>query len=162
MDLAGRIADLIRPSLEGMGYLLVRVQVIGRQRPRLQVMAERADDVGMTVDDCAVLSRAVSAILDVDDPIADAYTLEISSPGIDRPLVRLADYERFAGFDARVELGRTIEGRRRFRGRLNGIDGTMVLMTVDDQAVTIPFEDIVRAKLLLTDDLLASAAAGQR
>jgi ribosome maturation factor RimP len=160
MDLAGRVADLIQPSLEAMGYDLVRVQVIGRQRPRLQIMAERHDDVGMTVDDCATLSRAVSAILDVEDPIAGAYTLEVSSPGIDRPLVRLADFERFAGLDARVELGRLIDGRRRFQGRLAGTDGSTVRLAVDGATIGIPFADIVRAKLVLTDELLAAAGAG--
>ena len=160
MDLARRVADLIQPSLEAMGYDLVRVQVIGRQRPRLQIMAERHDDVGMTVDDCAELSRAVSAILDVEDPIAGAYTLEVSSPGIDRPLVRLSDFDRFAGFEARVELGRLIDGRRRFQGRLVGTDGTTVRLAVDNGEVGVPFADIVRAKLVLTDELLAAAGAG--
>lgn len=159
MDVAGRIADLIRPSIGAMGYSLVRVQVIGRSRPRLQVMAERTDDEPMTVDDCASLSRAISAILDVEDPIVGAYTLEVSSPGIDRPLVRLADFDRFSGHEARVDLGRPIDGRRRFRGRLLGTDGDRVCMAMESGAVAFPFADVVRAKLVLTDKLLAAAAA---
>lgn len=156
MDLAGRVADLIRPTVDGMGYALVRVQVLGQQRVRLQVMAERADGRPMHVEDCALLSRAISALLDVEDPISAAYTLEVSSPGIDRPLVRLADFERFAGFEARVELRQAIAGRRRFQGRLLGVDGNTVRIAASGGTATLPFADIVRAKLLLTDDLLAS------
>lgn len=157
-DVAGRIAALVCPTIEAMGYGLVRVQVQGRQRMRLQIMAERNDDAAMTVDDCAALSRAVSAVLDVDDPIASAYTLEISSPGIDRPLVRLADYDRFAGFEARIELARMIEGRRRFQGRLIGTAGEDVRIDVAGVEVGLPFADIQRAKLVLTDELLAAHA----
>src|SRR5712675_2493030 len=103
-----------------MGYRLVRVAVLGAGRATLQIMAERRDDASMTVDDCADISRSVSALLDVADPIAGAYTLEVSSPGIDRPLVRPEDYERFTGFEARIELARPVDGRKRFRGRLLG------------------------------------------
>ena len=106
MVLADRIAEMVRPTIEAQGYSLVRVQVLGQQRPRLQVMAERADGRPMMVDDCAALSRSISAVLDVEDPIATTYTLEVSSPGIDRPLVKLADYDRFAGVEARLELVR--------------------------------------------------------
>ena len=103
MDATDRIQQIIAPSVEAMGYEIVRVQVSGTQRPTLQVMAERKDDAAMTVEDCADISRAVSALLDVEDPISCAYTLEISSPGIDRPLTRPKDFERFAGFEARIE-----------------------------------------------------------
>jgi len=157
-DVAGRIAALVCPTIEAMGYGLVRVQVQGRQRMRLQIMAERNDDAAMTVDDCAALSRAISAVLDVDDPIASAYTLEISSPGIDRPLVRLTDYDRFAGFEARIELARMIDGRRRFQGRLIGTAGEDVRIDVAGVEVGLPFADIQRAKLVLTDELLAAHA----
>ncbi|HRW61533.1 MAG TPA: ribosome maturation factor RimP, partial [Defluviicoccus sp.] len=126
MDLAGRVADLIRPTVEGMGYSLVRVQVLGQQRVRLQVMAERADGEPMQIDDCADVSRAISAVLDVEDPVSASYTLEVSSPGIDRPLVRLADYERFAGFEARIELRQMLAGRRKYQGRLLGVNGDAV------------------------------------
>jgi len=158
LDLAHRIETLIQPTVEAMGFDLVRVQIGGRQRVRLQVMAERIDRRSMTVDDCAGLSRALSALLDVEDPIRGTYTLEVSSPGIDRPLVRLADFDRFAGFEARVELGRPIEGRRRFRGRLLGTVGDTVRIRVDDGTdVDLPHADIQRAKLVLTDDLLAAS-----
>lgn len=158
MDVTSRIAALVSPTIEAMGYGLVRVQVLGRTRMRVQIMAERNDDVAMTVDDCADLSRAISAVLDVDDPISAAYTLEVSSPGIDRPLVRLADYDRFAGFEARVELARMIDGRRRVQGRLLGSAGDDIRIAVDGAEMQLPFADIQRAKLVLTDDLLAAHA----
>ena len=156
MDLAGRIADLIRPTVEGMGYSLVRVQVLGQQRVRLQVMAERADGEPMQIDDCADVSRAISAVLDVEDPVSASYTLEVSSPGIDRPLVRLADFERFAGFEARIELRQALAGRRRYQGRLLGVSGDTVRLAAGGGTVELPFTGIARAKLVLTDDLLAS------
>lgn len=155
-DVASRIAALVCPTIEAMGYGLVRVQVLGRMRLRVQIMAERTDGVGMTVDDCADLSRAISAVLDVEDPIVGAYTLEVSSPGIDRPLVCLADYDRFAGFEARLELARLIDGRRRLQGRLVGSAGEDVRLRIGDEEVRLPFADIQRAKLVLTDDLLAA------
>src|ERR1700691_3688074 len=109
-----------------MGYRLVRVMLSGRQRPTLQLMAERRDDAPMSVEDCAEISRSVSALLDVADPIASAYTLEVSSPGIDRPLVRAEDYDRFAGFEAQVELAQPQDGKKRFRGRVLGRAGDEV------------------------------------
>jgi ribosome maturation factor RimP len=158
MEMADRIEALVRPTIEGLGYLLVRVQVSGRQRLRVQIMAERADDRPMMVDDCVHLSRALSAVLDVEDPIHAAYTLEISSPGIDRPLVQLADFDRFIGREAQVELVRPIEGRRRFRGRLTGTRGDRVLLALDDTdaELEVAHADIQRAKLVLTDELLAA------
>src|SRR5271165_6751877 len=124
------IAQMIEPSVQAMGYRLVRVVVTSGRRATLQVMAERLDELPMTVDDCARISHSVSALLDVADPIAGAYTLEISSPGIDRPLVRAEDYERFRGCEAKIELAEPIAGRRRFRGRLLGIaDGDIRLVT---------------------------------
>lgn len=158
MVLAERIAEMVRPTIEALGYSLVRVQILGQHRPRLQVMAERSDGQPMMVDDCATLSRSISAVLDVEDPIATTYTLEVSSPGIDRPLVKLADYDRFAGFEARVELARPIEGRRRFRGRLLGTAGEQVRLLVDGADVEVHYADIQRGKLLLTDELLAAHA----
>ena len=155
MDLAGRVEALIGPTVEAMGFLLVRVQILGRNRPRLQIMAERMDGESMLVDDCAAISRAVSAVLDVEDPIAGAYTLEVSSPGIDRPLVRLADFDRFAGFVAKVEMDLAVDGRRRFQGRLLGTEGDAVRLRMEDSEVVLPYADIRRAKLVLTEDLLA-------
>jgi ribosome maturation factor RimP len=113
----------------------------------------------MTVDDCADISRSVSALLDVADPIASAYTLEVSSPGIDRPLVRPEDYDRFAGFEARIEVSRPISGRKRFRGRLLGRSGDTVRLIAEAGEVEVPLSAIARAKLVLTDDLLALAQA---
>ncbi len=144
-----------------MGYDLVRLKLSGaKNRPTLQVMAERDDGSEMTVDDCADLSRAVSALLDVEDPIPDAYELEVSSPGIDRPLVRLADFDRFAGHVAKVELARPFEGRKRYRGRLLGNEGEVVRLALEDDAETVaelPFADVTEAKLVLTDELIRAA-----
>ncbi len=167
------------PAIEAMGFDLVRVQLSGGERPVLQIMIERADRVAMTVDDCAEVSRTVSALLDVEDPIGGAYTLEVSSPGIDRPLVRLADFVRFAGFEAKVETRMPVEGRRRFRGRILGAGDGMVRLALDPEpapatkpkaprraaapapvaasAVAVPFEAIVKARLVLTDDLIAAS-----
>ena len=142
-----------------MGYEVVRVQLSGGRRPVLQVMAERTDGAPMTVDDCADISRTVSALLDVEDPIAGAYHLEVSSPGIDRPLTRLKDFERFAGHEARIETRALIDGRRRFKGVLRGVAGEVVRMETEDGAVTeLPFAGILRAKLVLTDALIAAGA----
>jgi ribosome maturation factor RimP len=152
-----RVAALISGPLEALGYELVRVQLSGGDRPVLQIMAERADGVGMTVDDCADISRSVSALLDAEDPIAGAYTLEVSSPGIDRPLTRPRDFERFAGFDARIETQQPIAGRRRFKGRLLGLEDGVVSLVVDEDTVHLPIEAIAKARLVLTDELIAAA-----
>ncbi|MBW7852317.1 MAG: ribosome maturation factor RimP [Rhodospirillales bacterium] len=162
MDRQDRIERLVVPSLEAMGYELVRIQMQGRQRPTLQVMAERRDRRPMTVEDCADISRALSAILDVEDPIQGAYVLEVSSPGIDRPLVRPDDYARFAGFEARVETGQPVDGRKRFRGQLLGLDPAgNVRLAVETGEVSVPFAHIQRAKLVLTDALIAATTKGQ-
>lgn len=156
MEKAAQIERMIAPSLAAMGYDIVRVLLTGGQRPTLQVMAERADGQDMSVDDCAEISRAVSALLDVEDPIAGAYTLEVSSPGIDRPLTRPADFQRFAGFEARVETRQPVEGRKRFRGRLLGLEGDSVRIATPEGEATLPVDDILRAKLVLTDELIAA------
>lgn len=155
----GKIEAIIAPSLGAMGYRVVRVAITGGRRATLQIMAERANDAAMTVEDCADISRTVSALLDVADPIDGAYLLEVSSPGIDRPLVKREDFARFAGHEARVELNAPVDGRKRFRGRLEGIEGDQVRLVVDDTPVAVPFPAITRAKLVLTDELLAAAAA---
>ena len=157
MSALEQIERLIEPTLTDMGYDLVRVLMQGKERRTLQIMAERQDEAGMTVDDCADISRAVSAILDVEDPISGAYTLEVSSPGLDRPLVRQRDFERFAGYETKVEMKMAIDGQRRFSGRLLGIEDEVVRMEVDGETVDLPFADILKAKLLLTDELLAEA-----
>jgi len=156
VTLEQRIAEIIEPSIEAMGFELVRVLLSGQTRRTLQIMAERLDGTGMNVDHCAEISRTVSALLDVEDPIDGAYTLEVSSPGIDRPLVKLADFERFAGFDARVEMQAAIDGRRRYSGRLQGVAGDQVLIEVDAGQVSLPYGEILKSKLLLTDELIAA------
>lgn len=152
--LAQRVAEYVQPTIEDLGFAMVRVEFLGLKNPRVQIMVERVDQQGMTVDDCALVSRAVSALLDVEDVIPGAYTLEVSSPGIDRPLVSLADYQRFAGFEAKVELSRPLEGRRRFRGLLKGASGDAVSLETPEGTVALPFADIHRAKLILTDELI--------
>jgi ribosome maturation factor RimP len=153
---------MLQPSIEAMGYDIVQVRLIDNYgRQTLQVMAERFDHEEMTVDDCAQISRAASALLDVEDPIRDAYDLEISSPGVDRPLTRFEDFERFSGFDAKVEMKRLIAGQRRFRGRLLGTRGPRILIAAatpqgGEQSVELPFDEIDRAKLVMSDDLLAA------
>jgi ribosome maturation factor RimP len=159
---AARIEGLIAPTIEAMGYDLVRVTVGGgRQSARLQVMAERKDRVPMTVDDCAEISRTISAVLDVEDPIESAYTLEVSSPGIDRPLTKPTDFERFKGYEARVETGRPIEGRKKFKGRLKGVDGSHVRIDCDGSEVRVPLGEVQKAKLVINEEMLAAAAAGR-
>jgi ribosome maturation factor RimP len=153
-----QVAELIEPTLSDMGFELVRVLLHGSQRPTLQVMAERADRVPMTVEHCAEVSRAVSAILDVADPIAGAYRLEVTSPGLDRPLTRRADFERFRGFEARIETELPIEGRRRFRGRLLGVVEDQLRLQLADGEQAIPYAGIRKAKLIVTDEMLAAAA----
>lgn len=150
------LATLFTPILADMGYELWRVQVSGANNPTLQVMAERRDGVGMTVDDCAAISNALSELLETEDPFDDTYQLEVSSPGIDRPLVRPADYERFAGFDARIDTRELVEGRKRFKGRLHGLDGNNVIVEQDGKQVSVPFDAIHKAKLVLTDELIAA------
>ena len=150
------IEALIVPSLEAMGYRIVRTVFTGGRGATLQVMAERADDTAMSVDDCSLVSQTVSALLDVADPIAESYQLEVSSPGIDRPLFRPEDYERFAGFEAKLELHQPLDGRRRFRGRLLGLDGDAVKVNLGAEIVRLPFAGIARAKLVLTNELTAA------
>ncbi len=156
MSLARRVEQLIAPAVADLGFRVVQVLLMGKQRPRLQVMVERTDDVPVNVDDCATVSRAISAVLDVDDPIDGAYTLEVSSPGIDRPLTRGEDFDRFAGQVAKLEVATPIDGRRRFQGRLAGRDGDDVRIEVEGTMMNLPLADVVRAKLVLTDELLAA------
>ncbi len=150
------IARLVTPTLDAMGYDVVRVKILHGGRSTLQIMAERSDGAGTTVDDCAAISRAVSAVLDVEDPMPGAYELEISTPGIDRPLVRLGDFERFAGYQAKIQTRRPIEGRRRFSGRLLGVSEGGVRIALGDEEAEIPLDNIDAAKLVLTDDLIAA------
>ena len=128
------------------------------QRKTMQIMVERRDRAGMTVDDCADISREVSVILDVESPLEDVYDLEVSSPGIDRPLVRPVDFERYAGFDAKIEMEAAIDGRKKFKGQLLGIEQGLVKIRFDEETHELPVSDIRRAKLLLTEELLKAAS----
>ena len=150
------IARMIEPSLEATGYRLVRVLVTGGRRTTLQIMVERLDNSPITHDDCVQISHSVSALLDVADPIAGAYTLEVSSPGIDRPLVRAEDFDRFSGFEARIELVMPLDGRRRFRGRLIGTAEGAVRLLTDAGEQRLPLDAVARAKLIRTDDPIAN------
>ena len=157
MKIIDRIEKIIEPTVKNLGFDIVRVLLSGDHNPRLQIMAEPLDGRAMNVDDCAAISRAVSALLDVEDPVSSSYTLEVSSPGLDRPLVRLQHFERFAGYEARIETAMAIDGRKRFRGRLGGIEGDNVLLQVDKNEWVFPFPDIQKAKLIVTDEILAEA-----
>jgi ribosome maturation factor RimP len=157
-----RIAQAIEPPLAAMGYRLVRVVLTSGRRATLQVMAERLDDEPMTVEDCAQISHSLSALLDVADPIPGAYMLEISSPGIDRPLVRAEDYDRFCGSQAKIELARPLNGRKRFRGRLLGTSGGNVRLATEIGETELPLDAVVRAKLVLTDDLITATRRARK
>jgi len=152
-----RLAEIITPAIEDLGFELVRVRLMSGKSTTLQVMADRPDG-GIEVDECAEISNAVSAVLDVEDPILDAYALEVSSPGIDRPLTRLKDFEAFEGYEAKLETTELIDGRRRFKGVLAGVEGDEVLINIDQdgEPVTIGlnFDWLSDAKLVLTDELI--------
>ena len=152
-----RLAEIITPVIEDMGYELVRIRLMSGKTATLQIMADKADG-GIEVDDCAEISNAVSAILDVEDPIIDAYTLEVSSPGIDRPLTRLKDFEAFEGYEAKLETAELIDGRKRFKGELAGVEGEEVLINIEDQGeqvtIGLQFDWLSEAKLVLTDQLI--------
>ena len=152
------IEDMIAPSLAALGYDTVQVRLLSGQPPILQILAEPVSGAAMTVDDCTRISRQVSAVLDVEDPIPGAYMLEVSSPGVDRPLVKAADFERFKGLEAKIEMREALDGRRRFRGRLEGLDGGAALIRVGDALAgtvyRVPVDGIGSAKLVLNDELL--------
>ena len=155
------LLELLDPVAEATGYAIVRLRLMGgAETRRLQIMAERQSDGDMVVEDCARLSRAISEIMDAADPISGEYTLEVSSPGVDRPLTRLADFATFEGHEAKIELDRLAEGRKRFRGDLAGIEGDQVALDLEgeDETVLVPFAWIVEAKLVLTDALMKRGA----
>lgn len=156
-----KLLEMLDPVAEAVGYDIVRLRLMGgAERRKLQVMAERPSDHDMNVEDCARLSRAISEILDAADPIAGEYLLEVSSPGIDRPLTRLSDFEAFEGFEAKLELDRLAEGRKRFRGVLVGVEGDQVAIDLEGEAETalVPFAWIIEAKLVLNDELMKKGA----
>ncbi len=152
-----RMAEIITPVIEDLGYELVRVRLMSGKTTTLQIMADSPEG-GIEVDACAEISNAVSASLDVEDPILDAYTLEVSSPGIDRPLTRLKDFATFEGYEAKLETDELIDGRRRFKGQLAGVEGEEVLINIEDHGETVTiglqFDWLSDAKLVLTDDLI--------
>jgi ribosome maturation factor RimP len=149
-----QLEPVIAPAVEAAGYRLVRLRLIGRKNKTLQIMAERPDG-HMDVEDCARLSRALSDFLDREDPIEGEYVLEVSSPGIDRPLTRLTDFSRWSGHEAKLELtAPDASGRKRFKGMLLGLDGNDVILDVDAKRLRFPFRSIAEAKLVLTDKLI--------
>jgi len=153
-----RLAAILTPVVEGMGFELVRVRLMSGRHKTLQIMADRPEG-GIGVDECGEISTAISATLDVEDPIDDAYTLEVSSPGIDRPLTRLKDFEAWEGYEAKIETTELIDGRRRFRGTLQGVEDGEVLIEVEAEGqgrvtIGLPFDWLTDAKLMLTDDLI--------
>jgi ribosome maturation factor RimP len=154
------LLELLDPVAEAAGYEIVRLRLMGGEHARrLQIMGERPDG-DMNVEDCARLSRAISEVMDAADPISGEYTLEVSSPGVDRPLTRLKDFEAYEGFEARLELDRVAEGRKRFRGILAGVEDGQVAIDLEGEEATalVPFAWIVEAKLILTDQLLKRGA----
>ena len=155
-DLDARVLDIVDPIAADLGLRIVRLRVMTSKRSTLQIMAERISDGLMGIKDCEALSRAASSALEVEDPIRDAYVLEVSSPGLERPLTALEDFEKYKGYLARLELDRLVEGRKRFRGILAGIDGSAVDIDLDneDETAQIPYEWISEAKLLITDALI--------
>ncbi|MGZ5938488.1 MAG: ribosome maturation factor RimP [Rhizomicrobium sp.] len=148
------LEPIIEPAVEAAGFRLVRLRLMGGYVKTLQIMAERPDGT-MNVEDCAILSRALSEFLDAENPIEGDYELEVSSPGIDRPLTRLMDFSRWAGHEAKIELHTPIDGRRRFRGKLLGLEGNDVVIQTQDSRALVPFKQIAEAKLVLTDALIA-------
>lgn len=154
MEIVETIKKAIEPALIDMGYELVRVSVNGAETKTVQVMAERVDRHDMTVDDCEQISHTASALLDVADPFKGRWMLEVSSPGIDRPLVKPDDYNRFKGEEVKVELLTDIEGRKRFKGILRGIQGTKITMDFEGQEISFDFADVAKAKLTFKDATL--------
>ena len=163
--IAGKLASLVEPVIEGLGFRVVRVQVSGRDGQTVQIMAERPDG-SMTVEDCALISRNVSPVLDVHDPLAASYRLEVSSPGIDRPLVRPSDFEGWKGYEAKIELKEPVDGRKRFRGTLEGFEDGEALIELEmagqgpyqgPQVIGLKVDMIADAKLVLTDELVREA-----
>lgn len=160
-----RITEIITPTVEDMGYEVVRVRLMTGKESILQIMAQKPDGT-IEVDDCGEISAAVSALLDVEDPIVDVYTLEVSSPGIDRPLTRMKDFDQWDGFEAKIETEELIDGRRRFKGFLRGTEADEVLIEIEENGAPITiglkFEWLTDAKLVLTDELIRDVLKGRK
>ena len=156
-----RIAEIITPVVEDMGFEIVRIRLMTGKESILQIMAQGPDG-NIEVDACAKISTAISATMDVEDPILDAYTLEVSSPGIDRPLTRLKDFAKWEGFEAKIETDELIDGRRRFKGQLSGVEGDEILITITEGTIGLKFEWLSDAKLVLTDELIRDVLRGRK
>lgn len=156
------LEDLLNPVVEKLGYELVRVMTIGAKNPTLQVMIDRLDGKDITVDDCATVSRALSDVLDEKDPIENQYSLEVSSPGIDRPLTKLQHFVRFVGYEAKIETIQPVENRKRFKGKILAVDDSQnISFDMDGVQYLIAFDNVAKAKILLTDELLQKYADAQ-
>ena len=156
-----RLAEIVTPTIEGLGYELVRLRLMSGKNTILQIMADKPDG-GIEVDDCAKISQAVSAVLDVEDPLEGEYALEVSSPGIDRPLTRLKDFENFEGYEVKLQTSELIDGRKRFNGTLRGVEGNEILIEIPEGTIGLQFDWLVEAKLLLTDELIAESLKARK
>lgn len=156
-----RIAEIITPVIEDMGFEVVRIRLMSGKESILQIMVQKPDGT-IEVDECGQVSTAVSAVMDVEDPILDAYTLEVSSPGIDRPLTRLKDFDQWTGFEAKIETDELIDGRRRFKGPLAGTESDEVLIEIEEGIIGLKFSWLTDAKLILTDDLIRDVLKGRK
>ena len=155
VSLIERIEELIAPTIESLGFLVVRILFLSSKRPTLQIMIETIDGSEVTVKNCAEVSRSVARVLDAEDPIDEEYVLEISSPGTDRPIVKLKDFDRFAGFKAKVHIASSIERKNKFIGILRGVKKGNILMEINDKncILLLPFSDLVAANLIATDEM---------
>ncbi|MEM0976223.1 MAG: ribosome maturation factor RimP [Pseudomonadota bacterium] len=156
-----RLSEIAIPVIEGLGFELVRLRYMGGKTPTLQIMADRPDG-GIEVDDCAKISTELSAVFDVEDPIEDEYNLEVSSPGIDRPLTRLKDFDMWHGYEAKLETTEMIDGQKRFKGPLAGTDDDEVLITIPEGTIGLKFDWLADAKLVLTDALIAETLKNRK
>ena len=151
------VKKMIFPTIQGLGYNLVQVQIFKEKVKRVQLMVERIDQENITIEDCTIVSKEVAVIIDVNDLFGEKYFLEVSSPGIDRPLLALEDYEKYAGFIARVDMKSMFDGRKKFKGTLTGVDGDKIKIKINEDEHILPFFQIQKAKLLLTQELLDKA-----
>lgn len=160
MQLKHPLQDLLEPVIDGLGYELVRLLTIGQKNPTLQIMIDRKDGTDINVDDCATVSRAISAVMDEKDPIDDQYSLEVSSPGLDRPLTKVEHFKKFLGYETKIETGTEVSGRKRFKGQTILVDDkNNITIVMEGQEYVIPFEEINKAKIVLTNELLAEYMA---
>ncbi len=156
------VSDLVEPIIDKLGFETVRIMTIGNKNPTLQIMIERKDRKNLTVDDCAAVSREISVVLDEKDPIEGQYSLEVSSPGLDRPLTKEEHFKRFAGYEARIETMSEVDGRKRFKGKIIGLNQNRLIdFDMDGTEYHIPFDAVSKAKLILTEELLNKYAEAQ-